>query len=217
MNALILCQACKRHIRSAEKHCPFCGAEAVLPATAGSDRRPRGRAGGRAALFLAGAVTAGASAACEDSTNSVAVYGAPIDDGTEDDDDPSDAGAASDAGRAGKDTGTPLPVPVYGIPIDRDAGSSTPADASVRDAAIDPDAELGVPVYGIPIDPRDSGALACEAGVVADPARVPSPDGGRGDGGSTCASPQDAGVDSGRPMVAPVYGIPIDPGPRSKR
>jgi hypothetical protein len=219
MRSLILCQACKRHIRSNEQHCPFCGAEAAAPEAADGERRARGRAGGRAALFLAGTVVAGASAACEDDSdnesNLVPVYGSPIDDDDGDDD------TASDAGRAdgGKDAGPPLPVPVYGIPIDRDAGSSPVRDASIGDAATNPrDADLAVPVYGVPIDPRDSGAAACEAGALAKPAR-PLVDGGASDAGSACAAPEDAGRDSGRPLIAPVYGIPVDPGvgPRPKR
>ena len=120
MRALGLCQSCKRHIRNSERACPFCGAT-FTPVAEPVGLRPRGRPGGRAALFLAGA--AAAQGCIEE--QAVPVYGGPI---LPDAGPPQDSGAASDASG---DAREPLPIPVYGVavygvPVDRDGG----ADAS---------------------------------------------------------------------------------------
>ena len=200
MSALTLCTSCKRHIRVTEPSCPFCGAQAAARELA-PQRRPRGRQGGRAALFLAGAV--GASACME---RAVPVYGVPVDDDDQVEDDDAEEEATGDAAAPRKDAGEPpLATPVYGIPIDRRDAAVRDASATEPDAQAGRDAALGTPVYGIPIDPRDSGAPLCDGGSSEDLARRPAPEAGV-DGGNACAP----AVDAGRPLVAPVYGIPVD-------
>jgi hypothetical protein len=202
MRALSLCQSCKRHIRVTESACPFCGA-AFTPAHEPQGLRPRGRPGGRAALFLAGAA---AAPGCVDEPDVdeqvIPVYGVPVDyDASR----TQDGGAASDAGR---DAREPMVVPVYGVavygvPIDRDGG---------RDANVcgDP-APMPLPVYGIAIDsgaPRDAGNGAGNCGIDAGAKRDaeigPVPPYGIGiDPGNR----RDASTRDGEVMVTPVYGI----------
>jgi hypothetical protein len=181
MRALSLCQSCKRHIRVSERTCPFCGAAHVLAAAA-QELRPRGRPGGRAALFLAGAA---AAPGCADEPDvpeqAIPVYGAAIDyDASR-----VDGGAASDAGKDARSEMSIPPYgisPVYGVPVDRDAGK----DANVCG---DPQEPMAVPVYGIP--------------VVGKPARDAGSD------ASVCGA--DGGVKDAGPMLLPPYGIPVDP------
>jgi hypothetical protein len=180
MRALSLCQTCKRHIRVGERACPFCGA-AHRPLPEPQGLKPRGRPGGRAALFLAGAA---AAPGCVDEPDVdeqvVPVYGAPVDP---DASRTSDAGAASDAGRDARgEMAVPVyGVAVYGVPIDRDGGK----DANACGASQEP---MAVPVYGIALDAgaRDAGSNASNCGI-------------------------EAGVEDSEPMWVPPYGLPVDP------
>ena len=186
MRALGLCQSCKRHIRNSERACPFCGA-AFTPLQEPQGIRPRGKPGGRAALFLAGAATA---QGCLEE-QAVPVYGIPI---------PPDAAQtpAQDGGArdAGSDAREPMVIPVYGVavygvPVDRDGG----ADAS---GCAEDEEPMAVPEYGVAIDSglRDGGRDAGKCGR----------DAGARDAGPT----RDAQL--GGPV--PPYGIGIDPGRR---
>jgi len=208
MRALGLCQSCKRHIRNSERACPFCGA-AFTPVQEPRGLRPRGRPGGRAALFLAGAA---AAPGCAD-WQAVPVYGIPIDpDATA----PArDAGTASDAGG---DAREPLAIPaygvaVYGVPIDRDGG----ADAS---RCMEPEEPMPVPVYGVAIDSgllRDAGRDAGQCGRDAGTARDAGPT--RDAQGGGALPPYGIGLDpgwrdasmrDGEVMVMPVYGVSLE-------
>jgi hypothetical protein len=208
MRALSLCQSCKRHIRVTESACPFCGAAFTLP-PAPSGLRPRGRPGGRAALFLAGAATVPAAPGCvaepDPEEQTTPVYGGPVDP----DAGPRgpDGGAASDAGR---DASEPMAMPVYGVavygvPIDRDGG---------RDANVcrDLDEPMSAPEYGIAIDSgaaRDAGACGSDAGPTRDAGIAILPPYGIG------LDPfrQDASIRDGEVLGTPVYGVwlEIDP------
>jgi hypothetical protein len=180
MRALSLCQSCKRHVRVTESVCPFCGA-AFSPVAEPSGLRPRGRPGGRAALFLAGAAAAPGCA----EEQPVPVYGVPI---------------APDAATPGPEAGTardasgdarePMSMPVYGVavygvPVDRDGG----ADAR---GCVEPEEPMAVPEYGVAIDfLRDAGRDA----------------GSCGDAGAA----RDAGPARDAEITLPPYGIGIDP------
>lgn len=201
MRPLVLCNACKRHVKRTEARCPFCSAALVLASSQRSGK-PRGLPGGRAALFLTG--TALAAAGCADepepdalddenmSASDAATQNGPKDAGLM-----TDARAATDAGR---DTG--LVAQPYGIPIPWDASIQPPKDAGPSCPQL---GNLPVPVYGIGIDPRpvdvcrDAGADAGDAATDAG---------------------KDAGVDAGKDsgliatpygIAVPTYGIAIDP------
>src|SRR5687767_14301590 len=131
MRPLVLCQACKRHVKSSDAQCPFCG-EALLSADGATrvdapSRQPaargRGVPGGRAALFLAGSVL---GSGCADEV-AVPVYGVAIDGGL---DDAGDAGAAQDGGRDAEAMGSP----VYGVAIDSGLMPVPPYGVAVPDA-----------------------------------------------------------------------------------
>jgi hypothetical protein len=201
MRALVVCTSCKRHVKVSETLCPFCSAAVALEPRQGA-RSARGLPGGRAALFLTGAVLAAPGCADEhepdEGSEMVAPpYGISI---------PADAGARDasttprDAGiDAARDAG--LVTQPYGIPIPRDASITTPRDAGPSCPQL---GNLPVPVYGIGIDapPRD---LCSDAGADA------GPDAGK-DAGSDAG--KDAGSDAGRDSglsVLPAYGISIDP------
>lgn len=199
MRPLVLCQSCKRHVKRSETTCPFCSAIAgaallgvAAPVEPGlRTATARGRPGGRAALFLAGAALA---SGCEGTATPV--YGVAIDPEDRDEMGTPVYGVAVDAGRfdAGRDAGHPLATPAYGISIDpgrRDASIATPADAGPPCAQV---GNLPVPVYGVGIDvpPRD---LCRDAGA-----------GGGLDAGKD-AGP-DAGKDAGF-LPTPPYGISI--------
>jgi hypothetical protein len=208
MSTLILCQACKRHVRRTESTCPFCAVQLSFDTPLQGEKRARGRPGGRAALFLAGAVTASATAGC--TTSGVPVYGAPPDEDDSNDEQEGDGGTARDAASERDDGGSTV-VPVYGTPIDTDAANPArdagTRDASRTDATIVDDAALGTPVYGIPIDPRDSGAPACDVDGGSDGgARLPAPSDGGGDAAASCAPAADAEIQ----MPVPPYGVAID-------
>lgn len=200
MRALALCSSCKRHVKISEARCPFCNAAVVLDRSQVA-QSPRGRPGGRAALFLTGAVLAAPGCADEHDPDdgqdsvSVPVYGVAIDAGT---------GPRPDAGNTTRDAG--LIAQPYGIapPLDasiqtRDAGPSCPQVGN-----------LPAPVYGIGIDvpPRDS---CSDAG--ADAGKDAGADAGK-DAGA------DAGKDAGKDaeiitvppygIAVPAYGIAID-------
>jgi hypothetical protein len=75
MNAMILCNACRRHVRSSEPRCPFCNAEPSATNTAEPVSRVRGLS--RAALYAVGAaiatgVTAGGCASTTGGTDAQA-------------------------------------------------------------------------------------------------------------------------------------------------
>ena len=183
MRSLVLCQACKRHVKVSEALCPFCSA-AVLAPRAQATVRARGLPGGRAALFLAGTALAqgGAEEPEPDVLDNHNGAGA------------ADAGAGARDG--GKDSNELMGTPVYGVPIDqRDAGFAVPPygiaipipeDAGVLDAGAScPQVgRLPAPVYGIAIDSGTRSDVCTDAG-------------------------RDAGKDSG-PLAVPVYGIAID-------
>jgi hypothetical protein len=199
MRALVLCNACKRHVKRSEAHCPFCSAAVVLPRSPSSGVA-RGLPGGRAALFLTGAL---AASACADelepevgddenmSTSDGGKLPGPKDAGVI-----GDAQAATDAGR---DSGI-LVGPVYGVPIPVDASVQTPKDAGPSCPQV---GNLPVPVYGVSIDPRP-----------VDVCRDAGADAGK-DAGADAG--KDAGKDSGFIAVppygiaVPVYGVAIDP------
>jgi hypothetical protein len=195
-----------------ESACPFCGA-AHRPAIEARVLKPRGRPGGRAALFLAGAASAPGCADEPDLDEQlVPVYGAPIDP---DASQRTDGGAASDAGRDARSEMVipPYGIPVYGVPIDRDGGK----DANVCGAPQEP---MAVPVYGIALDagPRrdagsDAGACGSDAGVEdAGPMWVPPygvPADHFSDAATLDASTRDASTRDGEIMVVPVYGISL--------
>jgi hypothetical protein len=180
MKDLVVCAACKRHVKPSEVACPFCGSGlSVAPAVATPARG--GVAGGRAALFLAGgALVPG----CDLGASAVPVYGIPVDGGNLTDGGPPRDAAAQDSGiniapvygvaidagvfpippygvaipDAGSDASCPrvdrLPVPVYGVAIDAGAPDPCSDAGPPPDAATDVDSGLiGVPVYGVPVDP----------------------------------------------------------------
>lgn len=212
MRALSLCQSCKRHIRVTESACPFCGA-AFTPTQEPQGLRPRGRPGGRAALFLAGAAAAPGCVEEPDLDEQlVPVYGAPVDP---DASRVQDGGTASDASG---DAREPMAVPVYGVavygvPPDRDGGR----DAN---ACGEQGAPLPMPVYGIAIDggaARDAGRGAGSCGLDAGPARDaeigPVPPYGIGiDPGNR----RDASARDGEVLVTPVYGLAAEIAPEDE-
>lgn len=203
MRALSLCQTCKRHIRVSEPACPFCGA-AHTPAPEPAGVTPRGRAGGRAALFLAGAASA---TGCVDE-QPVPVYGVPIDP---------DASPHVPDGGATRDAQEEMAVPVYGVavygvPIDRDGGT----DANVCGAQQEP---MAAPVYGVPVDAgaaRDAGACPSDAGV-KDAGFIPLPPYGIPIDLPRDAATPDAARDA-EILVMPVYGLAleVEPEPESE-
>jgi hypothetical protein len=147
------CPACARHIRGAERACPFC--QAALPEGFGvcsgarASRAAQGRPASRAALLFVGAA---AAAGC----------GGSVDANTSGTDGGGRDAAQSDAkggGDASDEDATPaqdsgLPVMYGPAPID----SGPPRDAGVDggdDAA--PDTGGGVPLYGAP--PFDAGRI----------------------------------------------------------
>lgn len=149
MNQLEPCPSCRRHLRTIESTCPFCGATVATAMQAARPRTlPRTRLG-RAALFAFGiGVAATGSAACVDSRDP----GQRDDDDGADDDDaddarPDDGGRLADADREVDEGRT---MPVYGAPVqpdgaaaaDRgregglaDAGKPDASDAALNDAA----------------------------------------------------------------------------------
>jgi hypothetical protein len=148
MRPLVLCQACRRHVKVSETSCPFCDA-AVIVERQGT-QRARGLPGGRAALFLAG--TALAATGCADDEPDEEQHVGRRDAATQH--------SSKDAGR----DGGMLVAQPYGIAIDpRDASIVTPPDAGPSCPQV---GNLPVPVYGIGIDvpPRD---LCSDAGADA--------------------------------------------------
>ena len=121
---LLPCTNCDRHVRHAERACPFCGAALTLVAPAA---RPLRAGATRSALM--GAVIAGGVGLV--GCNAGPLYGAPPEDG---------GMAAADAQPSGADgaVGT-----LYGAP---------PDDAAVGDDASMMDDDAGAPAaeYGAP-------------------------------------------------------------------
>lgn len=212
MRALVLCTACKRHVKRSETQCPFCRA-AVTPERSQGATLARGLPGGRAALFLTGAL---AAAGCADEPEPDALDNGQTsgqDSGTPRG--PNDAGLLVDAATrdAGRDAGLiaqpyGISVPVYGVAID--ASTIPPKDGGASCPQV---GNLPAPVYGIGIDVppidtcRDAGADAGKDAGAADAGK----DAGAADAGA------DAGKDSGLIAVPPygiaipAYGIAIDP------
>lgn len=211
MRALGLCTSCKRHVKRSETRCPFCSA-AVAPERDQAATVVRGLPGGRAALFLTGAVLATGCTDEHEPDDSpgmvIPPYGVaiPADAGS-----PTrpDAGAQFDASLVAPPYG--ISIPAYGIAID--ASIATPKDAGPSCPQV---GNLPVPVYGIGIDVpavdtcRDAGPDAdTDAGK----------DAGAADAGKDAAAADagDAGKDSGLIAVPPygiaipAYGIAIDP------
>jgi hypothetical protein len=206
MRPLVLCNACKRHVKISETQCPFCSAAVAVPRRS-SAQSPRGLPGGRAALFLTGAALAAAGCADEHEP-----------DGLDDDTDlvsdastqhaPKDAGiAATDAGRdAGRDAG--LIAQPYGISIPLDASIRPPKDAGPSCPQV---GNLPAPVYGISID-------APPIDQCSDAGQDAGQDAGK-DAGADAG--KDAGADAGKDsgfiavppygIAVPVYGVAIDP------
>jgi hypothetical protein len=186
MSKLAPCPQCKRHVRISESACPFCAAALQGALAARPSVSTRGLS--RASIFALGA--------------SLAVAGGGLLEGCADEPDHDDD----------QDEGTA--VPVYGAPIQQDAGPGQPATRqdsgtaiAMYGAPVQPDAGRVVPVYGAPVQPLDAGQN--EAG----PADAAVTDAGK-DAGAADAGVTDAGKDAsagwgdgGR--VQPVYGAPV--------
>jgi hypothetical protein len=195
MNQLAPCPHCKRHVRVTERSCPFC--EASLDAGLAGRARPSVSTRG---LSRASILALGASMA--------AAMGAGVLEGCADEPDP-DGDDDKPAADGGLPPGTG--VPVYGAPVQPDAGSNNPPQrpdggmVAIYGAPVQPDGGRVQPVYGAPIQPLDASqndAGASDAGV--------------SDAGKDAATSSDAGKDAGRldPIddggrVAPVYGAPV--------
>lgn len=192
MRPLVLCQACKRHVKGSDVQCPFCSTAVVDSLTGGLARshapssraaaRGRGLPGGRAALFLAGSVLAqGCAEEFEPDAPDGQNDGGDAGDGAVAKDGGQDAGLmASPVYGVAIDSGV-MGIPPYGIAIPPDAGA---ADSAVSDASCPRFGNLPVPVYGIPVDSGTRKDMCTDAGA-------------------------DAGKDAGL-IAVPPYGIPFD-------
>lgn len=145
MSALVPCTACRRHIRSHEARCCFCGAERTA-APARQVALPRGVK--RATLFALSVTLAGQACAGE---NDVPIYGAPVPPGVggTGGGGGSSAGGSGAGGNAGSvntggNAGTSIgnPVPVYGAPVAPEGGSTGLPDPVV-DAGTDAGDDAG--------------------------------------------------------------------------
>ena len=165
MSHLAPCPHCNRHVRVSESACPFCAAS-----LAGRRVQPRPQVATRG-LSRASILALGASMA--------AVAGGALLDGCADEPEPEDDGSSS--------------VPLYGAPVQPDAGN------------VVPDAGSGVAIYGAPIQPDGGSQVAPMYGSPIQP----SPDAGQNDAGPTDAGKEAGSVwgDAGR--VGPVYGAPV--------
>ena len=190
MSQLAPCPHCQRHVRASEQSCPFCaGSLAGARLRARPEVATRGLS--RASIFALGASMAAAAGGTalldgcaaepdpeDDDSSQQPIYGAPV----------QDAGIVrNDAGGGGGPGG---PAPVYGAPVQTDAGSNLPGkDAGsgvvIYGAPVQPDGGF-VPFYGAPIQPRDAG---------------------RNDASASDAGSDVWGDDGGR--VGPVYGAPV--------
>jgi hypothetical protein len=180
MTQLARCPHCQRHLRLTETVCPFCEGSVEGRLTPKQTKPLQTRGLSRAGILALGAslAAAGALEGCaeepdpepEDEGNQVPIYGAPVqNDGsiapmTSADAGVRDAGTSNDA--AASDSGTVMAiygapvqlkdsgvvaVPVYGAPIQPDAGNP---DAGPADAGrLVPVYGAPVPVYGAPPQP----------------------------------------------------------------
>lgn len=144
MKDLVVCAACKRHVKPSEVACPFCGS-GLAELRAGVAPARSFAPGGRAALFLAGSALV---PGCDVEGSAVPVYGVAVDGGSV-----SDGGPRSDA--AAPDGGLNA-VPVYGVAVDAGVFPVPPYGVAIPDAGSDASCprvdRLPVPVYGIAID-----------------------------------------------------------------
>ena len=195
MNQLAPCPHCKRHVRVTESTCPFCDASVgtALAARARPSVSTRGLS--RASILALGASMA-------------AALGTGLLEGCADEPDPDGDDMDKPAADGGVPPGTN--VPVYGAPVQPDAGSNNPPQRQdggmvvIYGAPVQTDAGRVQPVYGAPIQPLD--ASQNDAGAS---------DAGLSDAGKDAAASSDAGKDAGRVeiddggRVAPVYGAPV--------
>lgn len=121
------CLDCRRHVRSDEPSCPFCGGAIGAAKLASPLLRPT-----RAAIIFASAVSI---AGCSEDTSEVAIYGAPAPDSALTD---TSAKDSSPADSAAADTTTPDTAP---------SDSATSADSSEADTLED---TRVLPPYGAP-------------------------------------------------------------------
>ncbi len=184
------CPGCARHVRVADRSCPFCGtsfASALVPQPGVDARRRLSRAALVTFAATLGAAGCGATVSSTDASANT------------------DTGAVVDrpivADIAGNDTGTPdTGTPDAGTP---DAGFVT------RDSGAPDDHGGPVAAYGGPF-PTDSGPPDDEGNSSADYGSPPPRDAGNGpddDGGSAAeygAPPGDSGF-------FPLYGSPPRP------
>lgn len=174
MSRLVLCRACKRHVRRSEPTCPFCAAAIEAAPVA---RVSLGPAVTRAALLVssAAAVGAGISGCADDDRNTQLAIDSERTAQTADDEaaaetEPAARMLAPAYGVAIDDDGRPVP----GRPRPIDAGATVPttpsdaarADAGAADAAANPDFDLPRRPRP-PIGRRDGGGLAQPAYGVA--------------------------------------------------
>ena len=128
MSALVPCLACRRHIRSHETRCCFCGAERTpLAEPVRQVALPRGVK--RATLFALSVTLAGQACA---EPSAIAIYGAPA---------PPGAGAANGAG------GTRS--------VDGSGGSGAGGNGAGNGTAGDSNVQ---PVYGAVVPPQAGGS-----------------------------------------------------------
>ena len=190
MNQLAPCPHCKRHVRVTESTCPFC--ETSVGAALTSRARPSVSTRG---LSRASILALGASMA--------AAVGVGLLEGCAEEPDPDgDDGKDKPAADAGSSMPPGTVTPVYGAPVQQDAGSNNPPQredggmVAIYGAPVQPDGGRVQPVYGAPIQPLDASQN----------------DAGASDAGKDAAI-SDAGKDAGRVddggRVAPVYGAPV--------
>ncbi len=138
------CPACKRHVRTEERVCPFCAADIASTMARAPKRAMPGQRLGRAALMSFG-ITAAALTGCEDDSADNGDAQVQPDASTRD---------ASTGSDASLDARVPdAATPDASAPVD----ASVPADASTQDAKV-PDASVDagrdsgepqvVPLYG---------------------------------------------------------------------
>lgn len=198
MSQLAPCPYCQRHLRITERVCPFCEADVAGALAARARPAVSTRGLSRASILALGASLAAVA-------GSATLEGCAVEPDPTDDDDMEGPGGGGDGG-AKYDAGQPQPV--YGAPIQQDAGgANTPPNlgggVAIYGAPVQPfDAGHVVPLYGAPVQPIDAGQN--DAGKA---------DAGVSDGGKADAS-ADAGKDAGRDWddggrVQPVYGAPV--------
>lgn len=181
--SLVPCPSCGRHVRVAERACPFCAASLSRGAQSAAVIPSATQRMSRAAAFTFAASLA--IAGCGDSTPSpdAAVdsggntdTGNPSDNGT-----PVDTGTPTDSGAPDDNGG---PVPLYGAPADVPPAQDVPAvDAGPSDDG------GAMPLYGAPADvppaqdvPEADTGPVDDGGGIAPLYGLPPPDAGDRDG-----------------------------------